>query len=915
MYSNSLEQANGNIKQQTVLMARCLSQHKLMDAFKHASNMLSELRNPLLSPKQYYELYVTIYDTLTTLQQYLVENHKTKHHLTDLYELVQYAGNIIPRLYLMITVGSAYLYIEDSPKLEICKDMIEMCNGVQQPVRGLFLRYYLSQRTKEFFENGVIFIDNKSEENIDKIFKIDFITTNFIEMNKLWVRLQYQGPLKEKDLRTKERKELQVLIGSNLVRLSSILELSDVDLYTENVLPRILEQVVQCRDIIAQEYLLEIILKIFPEEFQISGLTKILECSLKLTPKTSISKIIITLIERMILFKKRSADYTDSSVFNKIWSYLVTLDEERPDLPIKEFILIISSLTQLVQLWDAPHPYINLDSLYKFIFYKKDDYTITEETNNMLKKLLLISSSTNDFFGENIELDAAKTTDDLYFNLITKCEYYVELLVSLSNEQLKIDTIETIFHTIFDNSNKKTSKYKISNKDHLIQFTKMLQPCLLENCELVSKFFHLIKNKNLQTQFDLLNYCHNWIISTNSNRGYILESLIVEYWKLIRKYCKKINTKSPLQKSKKKNETLTKLHVEKIDSATFIKQFFKTIGRCIQEIPNAEIQFKMNCTTASLADQLKLKDLSYDFFVNAFINFEEMSDSQLQYQSIVYISQCLQKTRSLFAFEKNGENKSLSTAQNESNYYENLITKCTLYGSKLLNKQDQCRSVLQCSHLWWCTEVPALGEEEGVTGSFFRDGKRVLECLQRSLRVADSVMDNCTSFLLTVEILNRVLYYFIHGETSYVTIKYCNGLIELIKTNLQFLERETRMATTSKNEIENSVLNHQADSNSALPSTSSSAEHHANFLTCYGIGIDGTIIKSFNKQESSKLSDVLFGKRLHQNEHDAIDKASAQKSFASIAKNNRIPIEFFERTLNYIKLQRTVDDRFKLIAT
>ncbi|KAL6944628.1 hypothetical protein ACO0RG_001367 [Hanseniaspora osmophila] len=402
MYSNSLEQANGNIKQQTVLMTRCLSQHKLMDAFKHASNMLSELRNPLLSPKQYYELYVTIYDTLTTLQQYLVENHKTKHHLTDLYELVQYAGNIIPRLYLMITVGSAYLYIEDSPKLEICKDMIEMCNGVQQPVRGLFLRYYLSQRTKEFFENGVIFIDNKSEENIDKIFKIDFITTNFIEMNKLWVRLQYQGPLKEKDLRTKERKELQVLIGSNLVRLSSILELSDVDLYTENVLPRILEQVVQCRDIIAQEYLLEIILKIFPEEFQISGLTKILECSLKLTPKTSISKIIITLIERMILFKKRSADYTDSSVFNKIWSYLVTLDEERPDLPIKEFILIISSLTQLVQLWDAPHPYINLDSLYKFIFYKKDDYTITEETNNMLKKLLLISSSSLMIFLEKI---------------------------------------------------------------------------------------------------------------------------------------------------------------------------------------------------------------------------------------------------------------------------------------------------------------------------------------------------------------------------------------------------------------------------------------------------------------------------------------------------------------------------------
>lgn len=34
-----------------------------------------------------------------------------KHHLSDLYELVQYAGNIVPRLYLMITVGSVYMRV------------------------------------------------------------------------------------------------------------------------------------------------------------------------------------------------------------------------------------------------------------------------------------------------------------------------------------------------------------------------------------------------------------------------------------------------------------------------------------------------------------------------------------------------------------------------------------------------------------------------------------------------------------------------------------------------------------------------------------------------------------------------------------------------------------------------------------
>lgn len=42
----------------------------------------------------------------------------------------------------------------------------------------------------------------------------------------------------------------------------------------------------------------------------------------------------------------------------------------------------------------------------------------------------------------------------------------------------------------------------------------------------------------------------------------------------------------------------------------------------------------------------------------------------------------------------------------------------------------------------------------------YRDGKRVLECLQRALRVADSCMETTTSIELFVEILDRYVYYF-----------------------------------------------------------------------------------------------------------------------------------------------------------
>ena len=46
------------------------------------------------------------------------------------------------------------------------------------------------------------------------------------------------------------------------------------------------------------------------------------------------------------------------------------------------------------------------------------------------------------------------------------------------------------------------------------------------------------------------------------------------------------------------------------------------------------------------------------------------------------------------------------------------------------------------------------------TKQLYRDGKRVLECLQRALRVADACMDTAVSVELFVEILNRYVYYF-----------------------------------------------------------------------------------------------------------------------------------------------------------
>lgn len=59
---------------------------------------------------------------------------------------------------------------------------------------------------------------------------IQFILSNFAEMNKLWVRLQHLGHTRDKAKRESERKELGTLVGTNLVRLSQ-LEGVDLNVY------------------------------------------------------------------------------------------------------------------------------------------------------------------------------------------------------------------------------------------------------------------------------------------------------------------------------------------------------------------------------------------------------------------------------------------------------------------------------------------------------------------------------------------------------------------------------------------------------------------------------------------------------------------------------------------------------------
>ncbi|KAJ2882143.1 retromer complex subunit Vps35 [Coemansia aciculifera] len=319
-----LDDALQAVKVQAFQMKRCVDNDRLMDGLKHCSTMLNELRTSSLTPKNYYELYLATFDAM----QYLIGALRVAHlsgrnHLADLYELVQYAGNIVPRLYLMITIGSAYMSLgsassdkrrpsdephdgekddgadEVVPVREIMMDMLEMTRGVQHPTRGLFLRYYLGQMTKDYLP--LCGADGPGGNLEDST---HFILTNFVEMNKLWVRLQHQGLSRDKERREAERRDLRTLVGSNLLRLASLGGVSR-STYEEAILPRLLSQVVSCRDTLAQEYLMEALVQAFSDEWHLATIGQLMEAITGLSPKVSIKTIVIPLVDRVSAYASR----------------------------------------------------------------------------------------------------------------------------------------------------------------------------------------------------------------------------------------------------------------------------------------------------------------------------------------------------------------------------------------------------------------------------------------------------------------------------------------------------------------------------------------------------------------------------------------------------------------------------------
>ncbi|KAM1062561.1 hypothetical protein ACFX13_027528 [Malus domestica] len=731
------------LQQNAFYMHRALDSNNLRDALKYSAQMLSELRTSKLSPHKYYELYMRAFDELRKLEMFFKEEARRGCSIIDLYELVQHAGNILPRLYLLCTVGSVYIKSKEAPAKDVLKDLVEMSRGIQNPVRGLFLRSYLSQVSRDKLPD----IGSEYEGDADTVKDaVEFVLQNFTEMNKLWVRMQHQGPAREKEKREKERSELRDLVGKNLHVLSQI-EGVDLDLYKETVLPRVLEQVVNCKDEIAQFYLMDCIIQVFPDEYHLQTLDVLLGACPQLQPSVDIKTVLSQLMERLSNYAASSTEvlpeFLQVQAFSKLSNAIGKVIEAQVDMPIIGVVTLYSSLLKFTL---HVHP-DRLDYADQVLgsFVKKLSGKGKIQDSRATKQVVALLSA-----------PLEKYNDIVTALKLTNYPRVLEFLDSGTNKVMAT----VIIQSIMKNTTHVLTAEKVAALFELIKGLiedldgtlndEVDEEDFKEEQNSVARLIQMFSNDDPEEMFKIICTVKKHILVGGPTRlPFTVPPLVFSSLKLVRKL--QAQDENPFGD----------------DASTTPKKIFQLLTQTIEallNVPAPELALRLYLQCAETANDSDLEPVAYEFFTQAYILYEEeISDSKAQVTAIHLIIGTLQRMH-VFGIENR----------------DTLTHKATGYSAKLLKKADQCRAIYACSHLFWVDNQESM-----------KDGERVLICLKRALRIANAAqqMSNATrgstgSVTLFVEILNKYLYFFEKGNPQ-ITVASVQSLIELVTTELQ----------------------------------------------------------------------------------------------------------------------------------
>ena len=778
----NLEKGLKKIKEQSFHINSAIEKNNLRQCLREAFTMLCELRTNELSPKNYYNLYISVVDVMLNLKNYMIEEINRGRRLIDLYDDVQQAQYVIPRFYLMITVGSIYIEKEPRSTRIIIYDMLGLVKSVQNPIKGLFLRNYLLKMIKDKLpdKDNVYLREGASFED-----SLKFIIENMEEMNRLWIRLSSESG-SERMRREKERDELKILIGESMNKLSS-LENLNIDLYEKNVLPRLLDIIINSKDKLCQQYLMECIIHAFPDSYNVKCMERLLDAISYLEPGVDIGIIFVSLMQKLGNYFGRqdnnTEDNKDKEIFElakNIYPILLrnfngymnqNLNSNNKSFDLNKLLgLVLSFMKFALQCSPPEQKSQSINNIFSLALdlSNKQPHKLDNDCINKIGLLLIepLNSGINIF----------------------RMNDFIPLMNFLNYQNKKHLGIKLIETLIKEADNDKSYMEKISDLDSLDNVLKYIQPLLGDTRDsvqedesayeyeqtIVSKLVYIIRTKNPEIIYKILGDLKNIFSHGGINRRrYTLPPLASR----IIQFCHDITicyeSKLDLIPEKKKNNKYVKAIIESLDISkvqnddifyklilNIYKLLTETIDLISQEQP--ELAFKLFLQSASQVNSIncnkeKFQDSCTNFIKNALNIFEEGRYNQnKRYDMLVQISSLLM------------------TLSINKDVIGTILEELVKGSQKMVQREDQCKAMLIISQLYF---------------SIFKDEKQVMECLNKARRFADFAMTNPRNLVLFIDYLNKILY-FIEQEEKVIDVKpeQIEDIIELIRGHIRTIK-------------------------------------------------------------------------------------------------------------------------------
>jgi vacuolar protein sorting-associated protein 35 len=592
-------------------------------------------------------------------------------------------------------------------------------------------------------------------------------------MTRLWIRLSANTVGDEKILRDKERLDLKILIGENINRLSSLEGLS-LELYQSKILPKLTEILLENRDSISQQYIMECIIQAFPDDYNIQCMEDILKTATQLDENVDVKTLFIILMEKLARYvAENGADAQN----------LVEAAEKIFE-PLKGSIdkLVLQSINQPGGIQE-PNKFLELElALMKFTIKCCPSNERLNTVNQILEKTKFILNAYNRKLtqdGENIlkNLLVAPLESELS---IFDFNYFPEIMVFLnfsSRTSLALRIIESLSH-----KEKLDSREKVQI---LLGYIRTLLEDSTDTIEvdayqfeyeqnIVAKMLFVIKANDPFKLQEILDTLVPIFAKGGTRRiKYTLPTLVNAYLRLTLQVDEThYNKLNPNEEGTGIHKEFIKyLIMDKLSDNDAVSEFITNIHHKVDEIIKVvntaypDLGIKLYLSSAGNINQMKVNpekfiDLYKYYMNNAIQMFKEIKNDQRDKVTLL-----ANMIGNLVRFK-------LGSTDNIEPIADELKT----LSLNLIKRADQCHAMLNCTELYFT----------------LNNGKKAKECINKAKRFADFSMTNPENLPLFIIIINKYIYFIeaTEGDNYFFEKDDVDDTIEVVKNHVSTIRNE-----------------------------------------------------------------------------------------------------------------------------